>query len=746
MTAFNNDIIYKPELLAPAGGKESFFGVLRAGADAVYLAGEHYGARAYAENFTDEELDECIRYAHLYGKKVYITINTLIKNSETEDLIRFVEPFYKAGLDGVIVQDIGIISLIKENFPYLEIHASTQMSITTTYGAEFLKGMGVSRIVPARELSLDEIRKMKKETGLELECFIHGAMCYCYSGQCLFSSVLGGRSGNRGKCAQPCRLPYTAGGKEEYPLSMKDMCTLSMLGDLIDAGIDSFKIEGRMKKAEYAAGVTAVYRKYIDRYYVNKTLDIDPEDLETLENLYIRSAVSDGYYHRYNGKDMISISSPAYRGADEKLLGKIRSEYLTDSPSKGLKPFKVEFEASFLCGEQAFLCVKCGDFKASAYGDTVETAKSAPITAEDVKKSLKKLGGTVFSADERSFDNIKVSENAYYSLKGINEIRRKVLFDLEHQIAAVKKDIPENVSDYLEKSRVKPLKNTGSYDKWNKGFHVLVSSAAQINKLKDYKDYISRIYIPEELYIKDKGIILSREGFSPDTEFFFALAFIRRYKNISYIDVLEEAATNGLINGFLVRNLEDLKLILDLKKRHPQIKIQADYSLYIWNHTAVSHIGKYADSLALPLELSSREHKTETEKTPDTLFEKMIYGRYPLMQSANCVLKTAFECRKKSGKTVPGFVYLKDRTGRNIPVYADCTHCHNTIYNAVVFSAYDFLKTGYPENIAFRIDFTDEDDLSVVKVMSYFSGVILGKENNKPSWEYTTGFEKKSAE
>ncbi len=746
MTAFNNDIIYKPELLAPAGGKESFFGVLRAGADAVYLAGEHYGARAYAENFTDEELDECIRYAHLYGKKVYITINTLIKNSETEDLVRFVKPFYEAGLDGVIVQDIGIISLIKENFPYLEIHASTQMSITTTYGAEFLKGMGVSRIVPARELSLDEIRKMKKETGLELECFIHGAMCYCYSGQCLFSSVLGGRSGNRGKCAQPCRLPYTAAGKEEYPLSMKDMCTINMLGDLIDAGIDSFKIEGRMKKAEYAAGVTAIYRKYIDRYYVNKSYEVDPEDLKTLESLYIRSAISDGYYNRYNGKDMISISSPAYKGADEKVLGRIREEYLTDSPSKGLKPFKVKFEASFICGEKAFICVKCGDFKASACGDTVETAKSAPITAEDVKKSLKKLGGTVFAADERSFDNINVSGSAYYSLKGINELRRKVLFDLEHQIAAVKKDIPENVSDYLEKSRIKPVNNSDKGEGWSEGFHVLANSTSQLKELKNFSKYISRVYIPEELFIKDKGVTSSFDGFSRETEIFCALAFIRRYKDISYIGALEVLAENDKIQGFLVRNLEDLKLILELKERHPKIKIQADYSLYIWNHTAASHIGKYADSLALPLELSSREQKYEAEKAPGLLFEKMVYGRYPLMQSANCVLKTAYECRKKSGKTGTGFVYLKDRTGRNIPVYADCTHCHNTIYNAVVFSAYDFLKTGYPENTAFRIDFTDEDDALIKKVMSYYTGLLLGKESNKPSWEYTTGFEKKSAE
>ena len=249
----------KVELLAPAGNTEAFYGAIHAGADAVYLGGNRFGARAYAENFSEEELVACIRYAHLFGRKVYLTVNTLVKESEFSEIYEYLEPYYRAGLDGVIIQDLGVFSFIRENFPGMELHGSTQMTITGEYGAEFLKEQGACRVVPARELSLKEIRRIKEATGMEIECFIHGAMCYCYSGQCLFSSILGGRSGNRGRCAQPCRLPYSSKGQKEcYPLSLKDMCTIESIPELLRAGIDSFKIEGRMKKAEYAAGVTAI--------------------------------------------------------------------------------------------------------------------------------------------------------------------------------------------------------------------------------------------------------------------------------------------------------------------------------------------------------------------------------------------------------------------------------------------------------------------------------------------------------
>ena len=265
----------KAELLAPAGNMDCFLAAVRAGADAVYLAGDKFGARAYADNFTTQQLCEAVRYGHLFQVKTYLTLNTLIKEREFGLLYQYVLPFYEAGLDGVIVQDFGVLRFLKQNFPDMELHASTQMTVTGANGAALLKEAGVSRVVPARELSLSELCEIKERTGMELEVFIHGAMCYAYSGQCLFSSVLGGRSGNRGRCAGPCRLPYQVGSKnrmfskkgEEYPLSLKDLCTVRILPELIFAGLDSFKIEGRMKSAEYVAIVTAIYRKYMDQVY-----------------------------------------------------------------------------------------------------------------------------------------------------------------------------------------------------------------------------------------------------------------------------------------------------------------------------------------------------------------------------------------------------------------------------------------------------------------------------------------------
>ena len=327
----------KVELLAPAGNYQAFIGAMNAGADAVYLGGEKFGARAYADNFTREEICKALRYAHIFGRKVYLTVNTLIKESEFSYLYDYLSPLYEAGLDGVIIQDLGVWQYIREVFPDMALHASTQMAITGEMGARFLKQIGAARIVPARELSLPEIQKIKKKTGLELECFIHGAMCYCYSGQCLFSSILGGRSGNRGRCAQPCRLPYQVsnwpdglGAKTCYPLSLKDMCTIEFIPQLIEAGIDSFKIEGRMKKPEYAAGVTAIYRKYIDNYYRHGTekYTVKDDDMDKLRRLYIRTEVQTGYYDKTNGKEMVTLEKPGYLGADETLCREIAEKYL----------------------------------------------------------------------------------------------------------------------------------------------------------------------------------------------------------------------------------------------------------------------------------------------------------------------------------------------------------------------------------------------------------------------------------
>lgn len=304
------------EILAPAGSYECFRAALLAGADAVYAGGARFGARAYADNFTEDELIRAIEEAHLFGKRLYLTVNTLLKDKEMEELYSYLGTLYEKGLDAVIVQDAGVLEYIRKTFPRLELHASTQMTVTGFPGASFLEQNGVKRVVPARELSLQEIREIREHTDMEIECFVHGALCYCYSGQCLLSSMIGGRSGNRGQCAQPCRLPWTVNGRQRYYMSLKDMCTLELIPDLAEAGVDSFKIEGRMKKPEYVAAVTAMYRKYTDLWLEKgrKGYHIQPADKEILLDLYNRGGFRTGYYKQHNGTDMLCLDRPNHAG------------------------------------------------------------------------------------------------------------------------------------------------------------------------------------------------------------------------------------------------------------------------------------------------------------------------------------------------------------------------------------------------------------------------------------------------
>ena len=322
---------HRTELLAPAGSFDSLKAAVSAGADAVYLGGSRFGARAYADNFNEQELCEAIRYAHLHDCDLYLTVNTLLKDRELEELGPYLRPYYESGLDAVIVQDIGVLSYIREYFPDLPVHASTQMTILGAGGAAMLKELGAVRIVTARELSLDEIQRIHETVDIEIESFIHGALCYSYSGQCLFSSMLGGRSGNRGRCAQPCRLPYRlyngsqpVNSKEEaYLLSPKDMCTIELLPKILKAGVSSLKIEGRMKRPEYTAGVVRIYRKYLDRYleYGDRGYQAAKEDLEELKTLYNRGGFSKGYYQIRNGRELLSLTRPGHFAGNRKGKG-----------------------------------------------------------------------------------------------------------------------------------------------------------------------------------------------------------------------------------------------------------------------------------------------------------------------------------------------------------------------------------------------------------------------------------------
>ena len=378
------------EILAPAGSKESLAAAVNAGADAVYVGGNSFGARAYAENFTEEELLSAIDYVHLHGRKIYLTVNTLLKEGEMPLLYDYLAPFYERGLDAVIVQDVGVMDFVRDVFTELPIHVSTQATVTGAWGAEFFKERGASRIIPARELSLEEIRKIKDASGLEIECFVHGALCYGYSGQCLLSSLIGGRSGNRGQCAQPCRLPYSAaGGKCRDIMSLKDLCAIDLIPDLLDAGVDSFKIEGRMKQPDYVYTAVRLYRKYLDlcREAGKENYRVLKSDREALQGIYRRRGYTDGYFKRHNGREMISFQRPEEMTERQEPL-----------PEMNLKE-KINGKLILSKGEHAKLYIESGGVSVSASGGEVQESIRSPLDEGRVRKQMKKTGNTEFAFD-----------------------------------------------------------------------------------------------------------------------------------------------------------------------------------------------------------------------------------------------------------------------------------------------------------------------------------------------------------
>lgn len=421
------------ELLAPGGSYDSVMAAFNAGADAVYTGGDLFGARANAQNLTLEELYSAIDYAHLFGKKIYLTINTLIKQKEIEEqLYNYLAPLYEYGLDAVIVQDIGVLLFVKENFPGLHIHASTQMTITGKLTVKELEQLGVSRIVTPRELSINEIRKIHDISNIEIESFVHGALCYCYSGQCFMSSYIGGRSGNRGQCAQPCRMEYDIikdgnilnEGNNKYVLSPKDICTLNILPDIIEAGVCSLKIEGRMKKPEYVAGVVSIYRKYIDQYLDKKgKYTVDEKDIKLLADLFNRNGFSESYYYKHNGSDMISLKKPVFRTENTEFVQFLKENY-------GGEKMKYPLDISVIIEKNKPIELRTYVDEKSIIlqGERPHIAENRPITEEIVRKQMSKLGNTNFEVQKM---DVTLSEDVFVQVSYLNQLRRDFIEEVK---------------------------------------------------------------------------------------------------------------------------------------------------------------------------------------------------------------------------------------------------------------------------------------------------------------------------
>ena len=682
------------ELLAPAGNLEILKGVIESGADAVYVGGSMFGARAYANNFTEEELLEAIDFAHLRGVKVYLTVNTLIKNSEFSKLYDYLLPYYKRGLDAVIVQDIGVVKAIHEYFPSMEIHTSTQMTVTGADGVRFLSQFGVTRVVMAREVSLAEMKRIHEETGMELEAFVHGALCYSYSGQCLFSSILGGRSGNRGRCAQPCRLPYTVEGKkDEYILSLKDMCGIKALDKLHDAGVYSLKIEGRMKQLEYACGVVKYYRSYIDSK--KPVSDADYDRIKALGN---RCGFTDRYYFDHNGSDMVTYVKPNFV-----------SNAAEPSPEK--RKLSIEGELVLREGEPGSLTVKRGDVTYKASIEPVSAALKAPLDKKAAIDRINKTGDTDF---EFSHIKAQIGENVFVPNGALNKLRRDAISGLCDKLL---KKYYRNDARYTDMSRLTALpehvvKSDAAHDEAINDYTTICScmTRAQLDTLISYECF-DVFYLDFDMY--DRKTLIQQ--FADDVKsltkrnkkVYLMLPTIFRADSSDYFVSIAKELDKVSFEGFVVKNYEELYLTENLFTGK---KVILDHNMYTFNDVSKSAFFEHGVSGdTVPLELNSREimHRNNIGS------QMIVYGYYPLMTTANCVHKNTKGCDKKQK-----LIYLKDRYNKSFAVCNNCKECYNTIYNS--------LPTMLTKNISklkeagirsFRYSFTIETPKQIKAVM-----------------------------
>lgn len=699
----------KSELLAPAGSYQGLQAVIRAGADAVYIGGSLFGARAYADNPDREEMKEAIDFTHIHGKKIYLTVNTLLKNRELYgQLYDFLAPFYEQGADGVIVQDLGVLAFLKKEFPGLPVHASTQMTVTGPKGAALLGKAGVSRIVPARELSLEEIRRIHEETGMEIECFVHGALCYCYSGMCLFSSMLGGRSGNRGRCAQPCRLPYQAfeGGKalndenSRYLLSPKDMCTVEILPEILKAGVYSLKIEGRMKRPEYAAGVTSIYRKYLDLYEKDpEHYQVSDEDRQILLDLYQRDGFNQGYYHSYNGRNMMAVVNYKEQGRKKKTSENRNEELFTELKKKYLDTKtqeKIYGNLILYTDSPAILDLDFQDIHVQVQGCLVEEALKQPLSAERVRRQMEKTGETPFIFDDLE---ILTDEKGFLPMQSLNALRREGLGKLEEA--------------YLKKFRRKlPLKQDGDREEKKDPedpaaretdpgrLYVLVETSDQWKAALE-NQAVTGVYASLSMIgLKNLKVNVkkaAKEAALAGKKFYLAMPYMLREGRLDgFEDIFRDLGED--IDGFLVRNLEEVGYFKELGLGE---KLVCDYSIYNFNDLAKEFLEDLGvKRTTLPLELNAREIREKNNRNS----EMILYGYYPMMVSAQCLKKTCGSCDHRSGK-----VWLKDRYGQRFLTKCSCDFCYNVIYNSIptglVKEAGEILEMGIP---AFRLNFTEE--------------------------------------
>ena len=768
------------EVLAPAGSLDIMKAVVAAGADAIYLGGNMFGARAFANNFNDEELICAIEYAHLFGRKVYLTVNTLLKSREIENsLIEYLIPFYEAGLDAVIVQDMGVFNLIRKHFPDMDIHASTQMTQTGVYGSRLLKELGATRIVTSREMNLQEIKQLHERLDVEIESFVHGALCYCYSGQCLLSSFNGGRSGNRGRCAQPCRMPYDVYDNGEkinnrnnsYALSPKDMCALQILPDVIESGVYSLKIEGRMKNVTYAAMVTHIYRKYVDMYLERgrKGFKVDKKDIDDLSDIYNRGAFTTGYYDSVKGKKMMSLGRPNHMGTECLKVVSNKAGRITFKALKNVNRgdvFEIDKEHSFESGadvaagqtlvvnlpkkyplyegrivnrmnnakikayvadnyvgitpklhvdmrlvvrknENISLTVMYDGIEKTCTGEIVTEAQSRPASEEELVKNLKKTGDTCFVVEDAE---VQLDDGVFVPVGWIKELRRNVLEQLE-----------THLKHSLVRTYNKP-ECAETDDKKEADNNYQVRKAAYLHDIAQVKKAASVSGV-ESIYLDYKMFYMNDENSlkeavkhcqSHGIYVYMFLPHILKAEKYDKFKCLCEKASDCGIDRFVCRNIEQIGFLGsdNWKKLSDKVHIITDSSIYIFNTFAKEELRRLCSNAGVILDrMTLPLELTDKEMKPvigsDT--ELVVYGNVPLMVSEQCVRRTYGRCDGSWGS-----INITGPKGSSYTVESMCEFCYS-VMNGEKLN----LTKENPEEcgvcvIRYEFDESEADDIQLV--------------------------------
>ena len=781
----------KVEILAPAGSMESLVAAINKGADAVYLGGNKFSARAYASNFDNDNMLKAVDYAHSYDVKIYVTLNTILKENEIEEAVRYVGYLYEIGVDALIIQDLGLLKRIKEDFPLMEVHASTQMTIHNGEAAVYFKDKGFHRIVLSREMTLEEIKYISKDLGIETEMFVHGAICVAYSGQCLMSSMIGGRSGNRGRCAQPCRMEYTLKGEKSgetkgHLLSPKDMCTIEDVEDIVETGVYSLKIEGRMKRAEYVAGVVDNYKKAVNKVLYNKKYDEQAGKRQLLQ-LFNRSGFTNAYLKKNTGKDMMSFNSPknsgislgvvdksgdivikedlavgdgiryrdkgftlskivhngnevksAKRGDKVKLypidykkgdeLFKSLNKQLFDELEEYLKPYtkKIPLNAVVNFAVDKPVAIKI-NYKGNDYevlGEVVQKAEKRPLDQERIKEALKKSGEVAFKIENIEFENF---EDGFMRVSDLNNLRRDIIEKITKEVCR----------SYRRKRPAKGDKSKVFSEKTNVEIICSCITKEQVEALIEMKieNIAVDLFSREKNSVKKKDLLELAEKYK-DINFYVKTSTIVKGEFNKVVNTIEEVSS--YIKGIITSNVGIISKFKD------KLYIIGDYKLNIVNSQSLAFYQEDVDVPTLSLELNRGEIKS-LMKNANGNAAMVVYGKPELMISEYCPIGSTFGGRNKdsgcNGICSKDKFKLIDRVNEELRVMTDL-YCRSYILNPVPLNIIDEIEELKGFGITtFRFDFRDETYKEVKNVIS-----ILKNGDAFDSKEYTKGHYRRGVE